>query len=153
MKNKKIKYLRDGRAPIPDSDITSKLMRANKAKNTKPEISLRKLMWSHNIKGYRLHHKKIPGRPDIAFIKLKIAIFVQGCFWHRCPYCNPPLPKSNSEFWRNKFQMNVERDQKKFDELKNCGWKILMLWECQIKKEPLICLGEILNLLPKKESN
>ena len=127
-------YIRDGRAPIPEKESTSRVMSANKAKNTKPEIVLRQSMWKAGIKGYRLHPKNIVGTPDIAFIKRKIAIFVNGCFWHRCPHCNPSFPKSNIEFWSTKFHKNNERDNAKNESLKNDGWKVLVVWECQIKK-------------------
>ena len=107
------KYVRDGRAPIPKSEVTSRVMSSNKAKDTKPEMILRKKLWSSGLRGYRLHLKEVPGRPDIAFPKRKLAIFVHGCFWHRCPHCNLPLPKSNREFWKNKFQRNIQRDKMK----------------------------------------
>lgn len=128
-------YIRDGRAPIPKKEITSKVMSSIKDRNTKPEIMLRKAFWKNNIRGYRLHWKKVPGRPDIAFPGRKIAVFVHGCFWHRCPHCQPNTPKSNSEFWQSKFEKNVERDKKKLDQLKKQGWKTLVMWECQIKSD------------------
>ncbi|MEO6327490.1 MAG: very short patch repair endonuclease [Ginsengibacter sp.] len=128
-------YLRDGRAPVPMQEATSRIMSANKGKNTNPEILLRKGLWQKNVKGYRLHPKRIPGRPDIAFIHKKIAIFINGCFWHRCPHCKLPIPNSNSEFWENKFQKNLERDKRKIRELKKLGWKTITVWECQMKKD------------------
>ena len=110
-------YVRDGRSPIPKKDTTSKIMSRIRGKNTKPEITLRKEMWKNDIRGYRLHWKKVPGRPDIAFPKRKVAIFVNGCFWHRCPYCNPPLPKTHIEFWKAKFYKNKERNKNKINDL------------------------------------
>ena len=130
----KKEYIRDGRAPIPENEQTSRTMSTIKAKNTKPEVALRKALWHNGIKGYRLHWKKVPGKPDIAFPGKKIAIFVNGCFWHRCPLCNPSFPKSNIEFWQNKFDKNIERDKKKRDELESLGWCVLTIWECEIKK-------------------
>ncbi len=105
----KKKYCRDSRSPIPKSEQTSKTMSAIKAKNTKPELLLRKALWHSGVKGYRLHWKKVPGRPDIAFPGKKIAIFVNGCFWHRCPICNPSLPKTNISFWTDKFRVKVRK--------------------------------------------
>ncbi|MGW8170055.1 MAG: very short patch repair endonuclease [Sulfurovaceae bacterium] len=128
------KYIRDGRAPIPKNENISKVMSANKAKNTKPEILFRKALWHAGIKGYRLNWKKVPGRPDIAFPGKKIAIFIHGCYWHRCPYCNPSFPKSNVEFWDEKFKKNVARDKKKTKELELQGWKVIVIWECELKK-------------------
>jgi DNA mismatch endonuclease, patch repair protein len=128
----KAKYIRDGRAPIPKNESISRVMSANKGKNTSPEIKFRKALWAHNIKGYRLHSKHIPGRPDLSFTRKKLAVFINGCFWHRCPYCNLSLPKTNSAFWKNKFEKNEARDKKKIAELKDLGWKVLVVWECQI---------------------
>src|SRR5688572_24128204 len=108
-----LKFIRDGRAPIPIKEMTSKLMSANKPKDTKPEILFRKALWRHGIRGYRLHWNKVPGRPDIAFPQKKLAIFIHGCFWHRCPCCNLSLPKSNTDFWKTKFEANKLRDIKK----------------------------------------
>lgn len=91
-------YVRDKRSPKPKNENVSRVMSANKAKNSKPEVQLRKYLWNNGLKGYRLHHKKSPGRPDIAYISKKLAIFVNGCYWHRCPKCNYTLPKNNRIF-------------------------------------------------------
>lgn len=143
------KYIRDGRSPIPKNEATSKVMSSNKGKNTKPEILLRKELWKNNIKGYRLHWRKAPGTPDIAFPKKKLAIFINGCFWHRCPHCNLRLPKTNTEFWKNKFDKNLERDIKKIQLLKNNGWNIIIIWECMIKNDILDCVNIIKKELKK----
>lgn len=127
-------YLRDGRAPVPRNEVTSIVMSANKAKNTNPESALRRGLYENGIRGYRLNWKKAPGRPDIAFPGKKIAIFVHGCFWHRCPTCNPPLPQSNSSFWSKKFETNVARDKRNLEQLTAMGWKVITVWECEIKK-------------------
>lgn len=134
MKNIKT-YIRDGRAPIPDKEFTSKTMSSIKSKNTKPELLLRKKLWIEGIRGYRIHWKKVPGRPDIAFPGKKLGVFVNGCFWHRCPTCNLPTPRSHSDFWKNKFEKNIERDQRKIEQLEGIGWKVITVWECQIEKE------------------
>ncbi len=127
------KYQRDGRAPIPDSDNTSKVMSANRGKDTGPEISLRKALWAEGIKGYRVHPKDLPGRPDIVFPRHRLAILVNGCFWHRCPHCKPSAPKSHMDFWTEKFQRNIERDSKVIRELNDNGWRTIVVWECSIK--------------------
>lgn len=139
MRRKKWSYrekmpVRLGVSPKASNKNVSKSMKGNKAKNTFPEILLRKALFAHGIRGYRLNWKKVPGRPDIIFGIQKIAIFVNGCFWHRCPYCKLKLPKSNRVFWRNKFKRNKERDKLKIRRLKKLGWKILTVWECQIKE-------------------
>jgi len=119
-----------------------------RAKNTKPEILLRKALWKNGIKGYRLHWNKALGRPDIAFPGRKIAIFVNGCYWHRCPYCNPSFPKTHQDFWKVKFQKNVERDKKKIINLQKMDWKIIVVWECQIYTDlatQINCIRLLLN--------
>jgi len=128
------KYVRDKRSPIPKNENVSKVMSANKAKNTKPEIVLRKALSKARISGYRLNYKNVSGRPDIAFVSKKIAIFVHGCFWHRCAYCDYKLPRTNRTFWKEKFERNVQRDKRKIVELNKQGWKVLIIWECEIKK-------------------
>jgi DNA mismatch endonuclease (patch repair protein) len=107
-------------------------MSANKAKDTKPEILLRSALWKANLRGYRLHDRNLPGRPDISFKSKKVAVFVNGCFWHRCPHCDYSLPKHNSNFWKDKFDKNVERDKRKENQLKAEGWKVITAWECKI---------------------
>ncbi len=132
---KKKIYIRDGRAPIPEKESTSRVMSANKDRNTKPELYLRKTLWKNNLKGYRLHWKKVPGSPDITFPGKKVAIFVNGCYWHRCPHCKLSLPKSNTVFWEEKFRKNVERDKRKIENLENLNWATITVWECQIKTD------------------
>ncbi len=145
------KYIRDGRAPVPLNEVTSKLMRSNKAKNTKPEILFRKALWQRGIRGYRLHWKKAPAKPDIAFPGKKVAIFVNGCFWHRCEKCNPNHPKTNLDFWAEKFKKNLERDRKKIKDLKTLGWQVIIIWECEIKKSIEICVEKLANCLKFNE--
>ena len=128
-------YIRDKRSPRPLKESTSKVMSANKAKNTKPERLVRKALWDNGVRGYRLNWKKAPGKPDIAFPGKKIAIFINGCFWHRCPKCDLSLPKSNIEFWKEKFERNIARDKRKNEELFDFGWKVLTLWECKLKED------------------
>lgn len=128
-------YLRDGRAPIPSKEATSRIMSANKGKDTRPELTLRKAIWDAGIRGYRLHWKAVPGRPDLVFTRHKVALFVHGCFWHRCPHCDLPMPKSNTAFWANKFGKNNERDLQKEQALLQLGWKVVTIWECEIKRD------------------
>lgn len=121
-------------SPKASSEIVSRVMIANKASNTKPELALRRYLREKGFRGYRINWKKAPGRPDVCYPGRKIAIFVHGCFWHRCPKCNYNLPKSNTEFWRKKFELNIARDLAKKEILEAMGWKVLILWECDIKK-------------------
>ncbi|MBP3884305.1 MAG: very short patch repair endonuclease [Olsenella sp.] len=114
---------------------THHVMQANKSKNTKPELMVRSALRAAGLSGYRLHWKKAPGKPDICYPGRKIAIFVNGCFWHRCPHCALPLPKSNVDFWIAKFSRNVERDERDQRLLANAGWTVLVVWECHLKKD------------------
>jgi len=113
MVNKELRYIRDGRSPIPKSENTSKVMSANKAKDTKPELKVRMKLFQEGLRGYRIHYKKAPGSPDICFTTKKMAILIHGCFWHRCPKCKLPLPKSNTEFWQKKFSNNKKKIKRK----------------------------------------
>lgn len=122
-------------------------MRANKAKDTKPEVLLRKALREQGMAGYRLHYKKVPGRPDISFVGKKVAIFVNGCFWHRCPHCDLPLPKSNREWWVAKFEANIQRDKKKIDQLEELGWKVMVVWECEVGKDISMVLNKLSELI------
>ncbi len=144
-------YIRDKRSPRPLRESISKVMSANKAKNTKPELLVRKALWENGVRGYRLNWKKAPGRPDIAFPGREIAIFINGCYWHRCPKCNLSLPKSNIEFWKEKFERNIARDKRKNEELLDLGWNVLVLWECDIKSNILKIVYKINKILNAKE--
>ena len=145
-----IKYIRDGRAPIPEKEITSKIMSSIRGKDTTPEILLRKALFNNGLSGYRIHWKKIPGRPDICYPSRKVAIFVHGCYWHRCPYCKPSMPKTHVDFWKKKFKRNIKRDKRKILELENSGWEVLVFWECQIKEDINECLGSVKKILESK---
>lgn len=120
--------------PEPLNAGTAKSMRSNKRKDTSPELTVRRALRDAGHPGYRLQWK-IPGRPDITYPGKKIAIFVNGCFWHRCPKCNMGMPKHNSEYWTQKFRKNEERDAKNYSELKSAGWTVLVIWECEVKSD------------------
>lgn len=128
-------YLRDGRAPIPKEERTSALMSRIRAGNTTPELLLRQTLRTLGEKGYRLHYAKVPGRPDIAFVGRRVAVFVHGCFWHGCPYCQPRRPRSHAAFWDAKLDRNKERDAEKATALRTLGWTVVTLWECRIKAD------------------
>ena len=118
--------------PRPSSTAASAVMRGNRGRNTLPEIALRRRLWAAGIRGYRLSPRGLPGRPDIAFYRARLVIFVHGCFWHRCPSCKPNVPRSNSAYWREKFANNVARDVRKTRELRELGWEVRVVWECAI---------------------
>lgn len=110
-------------------------MQGNKRKDTKPELLVRQRLREAGLTGYRLQWKKAPGRPDIAFPGRKVAIFVNGCFWHRCPHCHPSTPKRNVAFWQAKFRRNVERDAAAIHDLEAMGWQAITVWECELKRD------------------
>lgn len=132
------------------TDVLTKEQRAYnmskiRGKNTGPEIQFRKLIWSMGIRGYRIHYNLL-GKPDIVFIKKKIAIFIDGCFWHKCPICFQE-PETRKEFWMGKIQSNIDRDKKVDEQLKNDGWTVIRIWEHVIKKEPEKAVKKIIALL------
>ena len=115
------------------SEQRSRNMSAIKSKNTKPEIKVRKVLHSMGYR-FRLHSKDLPGSPDIILPKYKTVIFVHGCFWHRhenCKYAS--TPKTRQEFWNKKFNENINRDKINQENLSSKGWKIIIVWECEIK--------------------
>jgi DNA mismatch endonuclease (patch repair protein) len=116
-----------------------------RAKNTGPEVKLRKLLFARGIRGYRIHFD-LPGKPDIVFTRKKIALFIDGCFWHKCPVCFQE-PETRKEFWMKKIQSNIDRDKKVDEQLKNDGWTVIRIWEHEIKKEPEKVVKKIIALL------
>ena len=107
-----------------------------RGKNTTPEILLRKLLHRAGYR-FRLHSPDLPGKPDIVLEKYKTVIFVHGCFWHRHEDCpGATVPKTHTDFWLDKFRGTVERDRRKQKELEEAGWRVVTVWECQLKKDP-----------------
>lgn len=133
---------------VHDKKTRSYNMSRIKGKNTKPEEIVRKYLFSKGFR-YRKNDKRLPGTPDIVLPKYKTAIFVNGCFWHghkKCRYF--VIPKTNTDFWLNKINTNIERDKRKQEALKELGWNVIVVWECELKKQSRdITLNSIANLL------
>ena len=107
-------------------------MRAVKSQDTRPEMAVRRAVRALGVH-YRLHRKDLPGKPDLAFIGRRKAVFVHGCFWHRHPDCKiATTPKTNTEFWIEKFEKNKERDVRARKALEEAGWSTLVVWECEL---------------------
>lgn len=104
-----------------------------RSKDTKPELLVRKFLFKNGIR-YKLHDKKLPGKPDIVFPKYKTVIFVNGCFWHghkKCKYF--VVPKTRTDWWLDKIERNKHRDLENFSALRKLGWRVLPIFECQLK--------------------
>jgi DNA mismatch endonuclease, patch repair protein len=119
----------------------SKNMSRIRGKDTKPEMIVRRLTHAMGYR-YRLHARELPGRPDLVFRPRRKAIFVHGCFWHRHEGCQfAYTPRSRQQFWSDKFESNVRRDQQALIDLASLGWQVLVIWECQTRcAEMVACL-------------
>jgi DNA mismatch endonuclease (patch repair protein) len=121
-------------ADTHDKATRSYNMSQIKNKNTKPEVLVRKFLFSKGFR-YRLHDKKLPGKPDVVLPKYKTVLFINGCFWHAHQNCKfHVLPKSNKEYWLAKIQRNIQRDVVNHEKLTEMGWKVIIIWECCLKQ-------------------
>jgi DNA mismatch endonuclease (patch repair protein) len=117
-----------------DATKRSSIMAAVHSKDTKPEMAIRKIVHAMGYR-YRLHSANLPGKPDLVFSSRGKVIFVHGCFWHRHSRCRyATMPKTRTEFWQDKFSANMARDRRNRRELKRMGWKVLIVWQCELKK-------------------
>jgi DNA mismatch endonuclease, patch repair protein len=136
-------------ADVHSKEIRSYNMSMIKGKNTKPEMLVRKFLHASGYR-YKLHDKSLPGKPDIVLPKYKTVIFVHGCFWHghkNCKYF--VVPKTRTDWWLNKINGNIVNDSKASQALKKDGWKIITIWECNLKPTKL---AKALHTLLKKLS-
>ncbi|WP_126975012.1 very short patch repair endonuclease [Frigidibacter oleivorans] len=108
-----------------------RIMQAVKAKHTKPELVVRRLLHGMGYR-YRLHRKALPGSPDLAFVGRKKAIFVHGCFWHGHGCSKGRLPKSRLDYWQPKLEQNINRDRTKIEQLESLGWRCFVVWQCEL---------------------
>ena len=115
------------------AEATRRSMLANKGKDTKPELVVRRLTHAMGYR-YRLHRRNLPGTPDLVFGPRRKVVFVHGCFWHGHGCSNQAAPKTRAEYWRAKFRRNTERDALHEARLRALGWTCLIIWECETKK-------------------
>ena len=128
------------------SEATRHSMQGNKRRDTKPEFVVRGILRDFGWTGYRLDWKKCKGHPDIAYPGRRIAIFVNGCFWHHHEGCRyATVPKKNVEYWNAKFARNRARDAETRAALEADGWKVVVIWECELKKDALAATRERLH--------
>ena len=142
---------------VVSPEVRSRMMSGIKNKNTKPELIIRKGLYSRGYR-YRLHDKKLPGKPDLVLKKYNSVIFINGCFWHGHENCHLfRIPKSRTKFWEDKITSNKLRDENNVDTLKSDGWKVLILWECTIKGKHKLnydqLMGKVCHFLKNKHKN
>ena len=136
-------------ADVHDKSTRSYNMSRIKGKNTKPEELVRSFLFSNGFR-YRKNDKRYPGTPDIVLPKYKTMIFVNGCFWHKHEGCRYFVwPQSNADFWKEKIENNVKRDERNYNLLSAMGWRIILIWECELKPRNQI---ETLNQLKQSLS-
>lgn len=120
-------------ADVHSKEVRSHNMSRIRSKNTKPELLVRKFLFANGFR-YRLHNKLLPGKPDIVLNKYHTVIFIHGCFWHKHENCKYAyVPASNTNYWLPKLDKNVEKDTYAIKELKKMNWKVLVVWECDLK--------------------
>lgn len=131
-----------------DPEVTHKIMAAIPSKNTRPEVLLRKALWKEGIR-YRINYKKIPGKPDIAITRHKIAIFCDGDFWHGHNWAirgygsfEQELSRYN-DYWKEKLLRNVERDEENNRAIRSMGWTVIRFWESDIKNNLDACVSQV----------
>jgi DNA mismatch endonuclease (patch repair protein) len=137
---------------IYDPDKRSEIMSRVRGKDTKVELCVRKFLHTNGLR-YRLHDKKLPGRPDLSFPSRRLALFVHGCFWHGHEGCiRSKLPTTRLAFWKEKIEKNKARDERCQAELALLGWQIRVLWQCAINEDTLKALAEDIRGLPRASS-
>ncbi|WP_272974535.1 very short patch repair endonuclease [Alcanivorax jadensis] len=134
-------------ADIVDPATRSRMMAGIRGKNTRPELLIRSALHKAGFR-FRLHDRRLAGVPDIVLPKYEAVIFVNGCFWHRhsgCRYAS--TPSTRPEFWRVKFEENIQRDERNRRLLLDAGWRVFTIWECCLRHSPVIMIDELIRLL------
>lgn len=137
-------------ADVHDSATRSYNMSMIRGKNTKPEIVVRKFLFSKGYR-YKIHVNRLPGKPDIVLSKFKVVLFIHGCFWHKHDGCKYfVIPKTRTDWWMNKLNATVARDHINQQKLAESGWKVIIIWECELKPSILsTTLDQLLTALPR----
>ncbi len=136
---------------MPDNwtpEQRSKLMTRVRTRNTAPEVALRRALFAAGIRGWRLH-RPLPGRPDLAFARARLCVFVDGAFWHGHP---DYYHGQSGEFWDRKIARNRERDQRVNHELTDLGWSVLRLWDFEIERDPATCVLKVQSAIAGAEA-
>ena len=137
---------------IRDPEITHKIMSSIPSKGTRPEITLRKALWHNNLR-YRVNYNKLPGKPDIVFTKQKVVVFCDGDYWHGHNWAIRGLSSLEeelagySEYWRKKIIRNIERDDEVNKKLRSLGWRVVRIWESDIKRDLAGCVAVVQDAL------
>lgn len=135
---------------VHSKEIRSFNMSRIRARHTKPEIALRRELSARGVRGYRIH-ASLPGKPDLVFGPARVAVFIDGCFWHACPECGDGhLPKSNLNYWARKIEGNRERDLARTAQLRKAGWLVLRFWEHRVLKETSKTANKIANVVRRR---
>jgi DNA mismatch endonuclease, patch repair protein len=125
------------------------MMSKVKTRDTAPELTLRKALWAHGVRGWRCHRRDLPGRPDLAFGRLRCAVFVDGAFWHGHP--SKFRPGKSGDFWDRKIERNRARDREVAEALEADGWIVLRLWDFEVHDDPAAAAGRVKQLLESRE--
>lgn len=136
---------------VHDPQTRSYNMSRIQGRNTKPEVRLRSMLHQAGLR-FRIHRADLPGKPDIVLPRYKAVVFVNGCFWHRhegCPYCT--TPKTRLEFWNKKFSDTVKRDRIKREQLEHAGWRVFIVWECELRRDADGVVAGLIEQIKQKE--
>lgn len=126
---------------IVDAKTRSRMMAAVRGRDTGPELLLRQLLREAGLRGYRLHRKDIPGRPDVAWIGRRVAVFVDGAFWHGHP--SAFTQGKSGKFWDDKIAANVQRDRQNDERLRETGWVVVRIWDFEVERDPVECVKRV----------
>jgi len=136
---------------IVDKATRSWVMSRIRGKDTGPEVRLRQLLWSHGVR-FRKHDVSVPGKPDLTISKARLAVFVDGCFWHGCPHHYRP-PKQRARYWREKLDGNRMRRRDVLRQLRAMDWSVAQIWECRLRENPLGVMGNLIKRIEARKGN